>query len=62
MFVAEIVAGVAANSRSLLADVLDFFGDAANYAISLVVAIMAWLAIWGGVEVFGEARRELDHE
>ena len=40
-FLAEIVAGVAAGSSSLQADALDFFGDAANYAISLGVAGMA---------------------
>jgi Co/Zn/Cd efflux system component len=40
-FMAEIVAGVAAGSASLQADALDFFGDAANYAISLGVAGMA---------------------
>lgn len=40
-FVAEIVAGAAAGSASLQADALDFFGDAANYAISLGVAGMA---------------------
>jgi Co/Zn/Cd efflux system component len=32
-FVAEIVAGAVAGSASLQADALDFFGDAANYAI-----------------------------
>jgi Co/Zn/Cd efflux system component len=37
-FLAEIVAGAAAGSTSLQADALDFFGDAANYAISLAVA------------------------
>ena len=41
MFVVEIVAGIAADSRALQADALDFFGDAANYAISLSVAGMA---------------------
>ncbi|MCV0386068.1 MAG: cation transporter [Nitrobacter sp.] len=41
MFVVEIVAGVAAASRALQADALDFFGDAANYAISLGVAGLA---------------------
>lgn len=41
MFVVEIVAGVAADSRALQADALDFFADAANYAISLGVAGMA---------------------
>lgn len=40
-FVAEIVAGTAAGSSSLQADALDFFGDAANYAISLGVVGMA---------------------
>ena len=38
---AEIVAGAAAGSAALQADALDFFGDAANYAISLGVAGMA---------------------
>lgn len=41
MFGVEIVAGVAADSRALQADALDFLGDAANYAISLGVAAMA---------------------
>jgi Co/Zn/Cd efflux system component len=41
MFAVEIVAGAAADSRALQADALDFFGDAANYAISLIVAGMA---------------------
>lgn len=41
MFAVEIVAGVTAGSRSLLADALDFLGDAANYAISLGVAGLA---------------------
>src|SRR5690606_3356638 len=37
MFVVEIGAGVRAGSVSLLADSLDFAGDAANYGISLLV-------------------------
>ena len=41
MFVGELAAGEIADSRSLQADALDFFGDAANYAISLGVAGMA---------------------
>src|SRR3954467_11423895 len=41
MFLAEIIAGVAAGSSALQADALDFLGDAANYAISLGVAGMA---------------------
>jgi Co/Zn/Cd efflux system component len=40
-FLAEVAAGAAAGSASLMADALDFFGDAANYAISLGVAGMA---------------------
>ncbi|MGA7103554.1 MAG: cation transporter, partial [Pseudolabrys sp.] len=40
MFLVEIGAGVAAGSASLQADALDFFGDAANYAISLLVVGM----------------------
>src|SRR5439155_1246602 len=41
MFLVEIGAGVAAGSASLQADALDFLGDAANYAISLLVIGMA---------------------
>ena len=41
MFVIEIGAGVAAGSASLLADSLDFLGDAANYGVSLFVLSMA---------------------
>jgi Co/Zn/Cd efflux system component len=40
-FLAEIVAGATAGSNASQADALDFFGDAANYAISLGVAGMA---------------------
>jgi Co/Zn/Cd efflux system component len=41
MFAVEIGAGIAAGSASLQADALDFLGDAANYAISLLVVGMA---------------------
>jgi Co/Zn/Cd efflux system component len=41
LFLTEIIAGAAAGSAALQADALDFFGDAANYAISLGVAGMA---------------------
>lgn len=46
MFLVEIGAGELADSRSLQADALDFFSDAANYAISLGVAglALAWRA------------------
>lgn len=41
MFAVELYAGAAADSHALKADALDFFGDAANYAISLLVAGLA---------------------
>jgi len=41
MFGTEIVAGVLAGSLSLQADALDFLGDSANYAVSLMVVGMA---------------------
>ena len=46
MFFVEIAGGVHAGSVSLLADAVDFAGDAANYAITLVVLSMglAWRA------------------
>jgi Co/Zn/Cd efflux system component len=43
-FLAEIAAGIVAGSAALQADALDFFGDAANYAISLGVAGMGLAA------------------
>src|ERR1043166_3115382 len=60
MFLVEIGAGLAAGSASLQADALDFFGDAANYAISLMVVgmalryrAMAALAKGGTMGLFG---------
>jgi Co/Zn/Cd efflux system component len=44
MFGVEIVGGWAAGSVALLADAVDFFGDAANYGISLFVLGLA--PIW----------------
>jgi Co/Zn/Cd efflux system component len=46
MFAVEIGAGIAAGSVSLLADAIDFFGDAANYALTLSVLALgvAWRA------------------
>ena len=41
MFGVELVGGWTAGSVSLLADAVDFFGDAANYGISLFVLGMA---------------------
>lgn len=46
MFAVEVIAGLRADSVSLLADSMDFLGDAANYAISLGVLGLglAWRA------------------
>lgn len=44
MFVVELLAGLRADSVSLLADAVDFAGDAANYGLSLAVLGMA--AVW----------------
>lgn len=44
MFGVELTAGLHANSVSLLADAVDFFGDAANYAVTLIV--LAMLPVW----------------
>jgi len=37
MFLVEVIASLYSGSVALLADAVDFFGDAANYALSLVV-------------------------
>ena len=44
MFLVEIIASHLGDSMSLQADALDFFGDSANYAISLFVVGMALTA------------------
>ena len=44
MFVVELTAGWQAGSVSLLADAVDFAGDAANYGLSLAVLSMA--VVW----------------
>lgn len=46
MFVVEAVAGATSGSLSLLADAIDFAGDALNYGVSLAVlaAALAWRA------------------
>jgi cation diffusion facilitator family transporter len=46
MFVVELLAGVQAGSLSLLADAIDFAGDALNYGVSLAVlaSALAWRA------------------
>jgi Co/Zn/Cd efflux system component len=44
MFGVEFIAGLSADSVSLLADAVDFLGDAANYGLSLFVLSM--LPVW----------------
>lgn len=46
MFLVEVAAGISASSLSLLADAVDFAGDALNYGVSLAVlaAAVAWRA------------------
>lgn len=54
MFMIELAAGIASGSVSLLADAIDFFGDAANYGVSLAVLSMA-LAIRAKAALFKAA-------
>lgn len=44
MFGVELASGLQADSVSLLADAVDFLGDAANYGLSLFV--LAWAPVW----------------
>lgn len=46
MFGVEVAAGASSRSASLLADAIDFFGDAANYGLTLAVLSLgfAWRA------------------
>lgn len=44
MFIVEVLSGLNAHSVSLMADAIDFFGDAMNYGISLAVLSMS--LIW----------------
>ena len=72
MFVAELAASWVSSSLALQADALDFFGDAANYAITLFVLGMSlrarsYVAIAKGVTmgafgiwVLGGARCDSD--
>ncbi len=41
MFAVEVAGGIRSGSVSLLADAIDFLGDAANYALSLAVLSLA---------------------
>ena len=43
MFFVEVLGGFSSGSVSLMADAIDFFGDAANYAVSLAVLGMSLL-------------------
>ncbi|WP_282606684.1 cation transporter [Pelagibius sp. Alg239-R121] len=56
MFIAEILAGIAAGSQALQADALDFLGDTATYGISLAVigmplAVRAKAALFKGISL-----------
>ncbi len=58
MFFVEIFASIAAQSVSLLADAVDFLGDAANYGVALFVLGLApvWrsrTALWKGWAMVG---------
>jgi Co/Zn/Cd efflux system component len=58
MFFVELGAGFKSGSVSLLADAIDFFGDSANYAVTLAVLSMglawrAWAAVFKGVSMLG---------
>ncbi len=58
MFAVELGAGFKSGSVSLLADAIDFFGDAANYAVTLAVLSMgmtwrSWAAVLKGVSMLG---------
>lgn len=44
MFLIEVSAGALSGSAALLADAVDFFGDAANYGVSL--AVLALVPVW----------------
>lgn len=44
MFVVELLGGLKAESVSLLADAVDFFGDAANYGLSLIA--LGLVPVW----------------
>lgn len=46
MFAVEIAAGLRSGSVSLLADAIDFFGDAANYGLTL--AVLGRGVVWRG--------------
>jgi len=46
MFLVEVFSGLGAHSVSLMADAIDFFGDAMNYGISLAVLSMS--LVWRG--------------
>ena len=58
MFFIELGAGFKSDSVSLLADAIDFFGDTANYAVTLAVLSSsltwrAWTAVLKGLSMLG---------
>lgn len=52
MFGVELAAGWSAGSVSLLADAVDFFGDAANYGVALFVLALA--PVWRSRAAYGK--------
>ena len=61
MFLVEIAASMQSGLFSLLADSIDFAGDALNHGVSLEV--LAWALAWrGGLQVLRQARAELSGE
>ncbi|HEU4850645.1 MAG TPA: cation transporter [Telluria sp.] len=52
MFGVELAAGWTSGSVSLLADAVDFFGDAANYGVSLFVLALA--PVWRSRAAYGK--------
>jgi Co/Zn/Cd efflux system component len=52
MFAVELAAGWTSGSVSLLADAVDFFGDAANYGVALFVLALA--PVWRSRAAYGK--------
>lgn len=52
MFFVEIFAGIRAQSASLLADAVDFFGDALNYGVSIIA--LAFALAWRSRAAFAK--------
>lgn len=61
MFLVEVATSMQSGLLSLLADSIDFAGDALNHGVSL--AALAWALAWrAGLQVLRQARAELSGE